>query len=401
MDDKYKDTNVVNKAQVQAEIQKMIDQNSNLHVSGRPIDPQLLNKTLKENKIEDIIKEADIAQQAKVFDQLKYAYFGSQSELVQILEMIKIARGEPMNFGTTGGEQWEELILGYDFTTAKEIIAHNITITHKFALLYSKSLYSKLLISLALFTGSSVATTREPDKFDPSKVNKSVFQNNGPFQTSGVSRVAMGGFKIENLNNNYRRMYELFYLINRYFLTELVANDMEDSSLSLSGEVYNDLKDFIYFMATGIRRKFINIKEISDPIRPTKRDYQDANTILRSLATMPNEDEFRIFRGMTLPVELFEKMEALLEGGDTLEFKFYDLSSWSVSLEVAEGFAKDSHTFEGYPVIFSIDPPKRGVYIGEYSMYTEEQEFITGGKVLVDELYRLQDETIILTCKQI
>ena len=166
MDDKYGDTDVVSKAQVQAEIQKLIDQDSNLHASGRPIDPQLLNKTLKENKIEDIIdKETDISQQAKVFDQLKFAYFGSQSELVQILEMIKIARGSPMNFDTSDREQWEELILGYDLNGAKEIITHNIGITHKFALLYQKSIYSKLLISLALFTGSSVATTREPDKF--------------------------------------------------------------------------------------------------------------------------------------------------------------------------------------------------------------------------------------------
>ena len=210
----------------------------------------------------------------------------------------------------------------------------------------------------------------------------------------------MGGFKIENLNVNYRRMYELFYLIKRFFLKEQLANDMEDSSSSLSGELYNDLKDFIFLMVTEVRRKYIAIKNISDPEKPTKRNYQDANTILTTLARIPNETDFRIFRGMTLPVELFEKMKALLEGGDTLEFEFYDLSSWSVSLEIAEGFAKDSHTFEGYQVVFSIDPPKRGVYIGEYSMYTEEQEFITGGKVLVDELYKLQDETIILRCRQ-
>ncbi len=401
MDDKYKDTNVVNKAQVQAEIQKLIDQNSNLHASGRPIDPQLLNKTLKENKIEDIIdKETDISQQAKVFDQLKFAYFGSQSELVQILEMIKIARGSPMNFDTSDREQWEELILGYDLNGAKEIITHNIGITHKFALLYQKSIYSKLLISLALFTGSSVATTREPDKFDPSKANKSVFQKNGPFQTSGVPRVSMGGLKIENLNVNYRRMYELFYLIKRFFLKEQLANDMEDSSSSLSGELYNDLKDFIFFMATEVRRKYITIKNISDPEKPTKRNYQDANTILTTLARMPNEVDFRIYRGMTLPAELFEKMKALVEGGNTLEFEFYDLSSWSTSLEVAEGFAKDSHTFEGYQVIFWIDPPKRGVYIGEYSMYTEEREFITGGKVLVEKIEYIPNTVPILICRQ-
>lgn len=419
MDDKYQNTDVVSKAQVQAEIQKLIDQNSNLHASGRPIDPQLLNKTLKENKIEDIIeKETDIRQQAKVFDGLKFAYFGSQSDPAKILEIIKVARGEPLTSFSTPTKpkkmtkeekepekkernKWEELVLSYDFTTAKEIITHNIEITHKFALLYQKSLYSKLLISLALFTGSSVATTREPDKFNPSKANKSVFQKSGPFQTSGVLLSGMGGLKIENLNVNYRRMYELFYLIRRFFLEEQLANDMEDSALSLSGEMYNDLKDFIYFMATEIRRKFIAIEKISDPEKPTKRNYQDANAILTTLTRIPNEMDFRIFRGMTLPVELFEKMEALLEGGDTLEFEFYDLSSWSTSLQVAEGFAKESHTFEGYQVIFSIDPPKRGVYIGEYSMYTEEQEFITGGKVLVDEFHRLHDETIILRCKQI
>jgi len=406
MDDKYQDTNVVNKAQVQAEVQKLIDQNSNLHASGRPINPQLLNKTLKENKIEDIIeKETDIRQQAKVFDGLKFAHFASRSELAKMLEIIQIARGEPISLILDNApelkEVWEELVLSYDLATAKKIITHNIDITHKFALLYQNSFYSKLLISLALFTGSSVATTREPDKFNPSKANKSVFQKSGPFQTSGVLLHSMGGLKIENLNVNYRRMYELFYLIKRFFLKEQVVNDMEDSASSLSGEMYNDLKDFIYFMATEVRRKFITIEKISDPEKPTKRNYQDANTILTTLARIPNEMDFRIFRGMTLPVELFEKMEALLEGGDTLEFEFYDLSSWSTSLDIAEGFSKDVFTSESYQVIFSTDTPKRGVYIGEYSMYTEEQEFITGGKVLVEELHRLHDETIILRCKQI
>ena len=216
MDDKYKDTNVVNKAQVQAEIQKLIDQNSNLHASGRPIDPQLLNKNLKENKIEDIIeKETDIKQQVKVFDNLETAYFGFRSELAQILEMIKIARGEPMNFDTSDREQWEELILEYDFNRAKEVIAHNIGITHKFALLYQKSTYSKLLVSLALFTGSSVATTREPDKFDPSKTNKSVFDNNDPFQTGSQGVRRAHGLKLVSLNEKYSRMYELLFLIKR------------------------------------------------------------------------------------------------------------------------------------------------------------------------------------------
>jgi len=403
MDDKYQNTDVVSKAQVQAEIQKLIDQNSNLHASGRPIDPQLLNKTLKENKIEDIIeKETDIKQQIKVFDDLKIAYFGFRSELVQILEMIKIARGEPMDFGTPGrSKKWEAMILEYDFIRAKEIITHNIEITHKFALLYQKSFYSKLLISLALFTSSSVATTREPDKFNPSKANRSVFDDNDPFQTGSQGVRRAHGLKLVSLNEKYSRMYELLFLIKRFFLEEQLVDDMEESASSLSGEMYNDLKDFIYFMATEVRRKFITIKKISDPEKPTKRNYQNANTILTTLARMPNEIDFRIFRGMTLPVELFEKMEVLLEGGDALEFEFYDLSSWSTSLEVAEGFAKNSHTFEGYQVIFSIDPPKRGVYIGEYSMYTEEQEFITGGKVLVDELHRLPDETIMLRCKQI
>ncbi len=402
MDDKYKDTNVVNKAQVQAEIQKLIDQNSNLHASGRPIDPQLLNKNLKENKIEDIIeKETDIKQQVKVFDNLETAYFGFRSELAQILEMIKIARGEPMNFDTSDREQWEELILEYDFNRAKEVIAHNIGITHKFALLYQKSTYSKLLVSLALFTGSSVATTREPDKFDPSKTNKSVFDNNDPFQTGSQGVRRAHGLKLVSLNEKYSRMYELLFLIKRFFLKEQLANDMEDSASSLSGEMYNDLKDFIFFMATEVRRKYITIKNISDPEKPTKRNYQDANAILTTLARMPNEVDFRIYRGMTLPAELFEKMKALVEGGNTLEFEFYDLSSWSTSLEVAEGFAKDSHTFEGYQVIFWIHPPKRGVYIGEYSMYTEEQEFITGGKVLVEKIEYIPNTVPILICKQI
>ena len=115
---------------------------------------------------------------------------------------------------------------------------------------------------------------------------------------------------------------------------------------------------------------------------------------------MPNELDFRIYRGMTLPAELFEKMKALVEGENTLEFEFYDLSSWSTSLAVAEGFAKDSHTFEGNQVIFLIDTPKRGVYIGEYSMYAEEREFLTGGKVLVERIEYIPNTAPILICRQ-
>ena len=402
MDDKYGDTDVVSKAQVQAEIQKLIDQDSNLHASGRPIDPQLLNKTLKENKLEDIIeKETNIKQQVKAFDDLKIAYFGFRSKLAQILEMIKIARGEPMDFDTPErNEEWEAMILEYDFNAAKEIIAHNIGITHKFALLYQKSIYSKLLVSLALFTGSSVATTREPDKFDPSKANRSIFDGNDPFQTGSQGVRSDSSLKLVNLNEKYSRIFELLFLIKRFFLKEQLADDMEDSVSSLSGEMYNDLKDFIFFMATEVRRKYIAIKNISDPEKPTKKNYQDANTILTTLAKMPNKDDFRIYRGMTLPVELFEKMKALVEGGNTLEFEFYDLSSWSISLEVAEQFAKDSHTFEGYQVIFLVDAPKRGVYIGDYSIYPEEREFITGGKVLVERIHDLPGTAPILACRQ-
>lgn len=404
MDDKYKDTNVVNKAQVQAEIQKMIDQNSNLHVSGRPIDPQLLNKTLKENRIKDYLEnETDIKDLVKVFDGLKDLDVSRDTmvNMDKMLRPIAKARGGSMEallarstwpdtMDNHDKELWMNSILDYNFEEAIANIRHNVDIVYKFAPLYEKSLYHKIIVSIILFTGSSVAVTRQPEKFDPMKANL-VLGGGGQFNTSGARNPAnKNKLKLETLNQHYKRMYSIFRHFNRYFSDETWTNNMKDSADSLKHPMYADLKKFVNFMASEVYRKINFIKYISDYKPPAKKDYQDANTILTHLARIPVTDEFRVFRGIAVPKQVIRNMQTTLQNPEDrhiLEFDFHEISSWSIDLDVAEEFARssniDNYDEEGAVIMFSLRPPRRGTYLGEYSVYPTEEEFVTGGKVLV------------------
>jgi hypothetical protein len=135
---------------------------------------------------------------------------------------------------------------------------------------------------------------------------------------------------------------------------------------------------------------------------PDQEDYEVANDVLKRLAKKPSKYNYRIYRGMYIKASLFP--EGIKEG---MEFDFYDISSWSRDMNVAQNFSTTSPDGKREPgdkmVIFTMRM-KRGTYIDYYSAYDGEEEVVTGGKVKileVTELQRLQGTILRVLCEQI
>jgi glucose/arabinose dehydrogenase len=96
--------------------------------------------------------------------------------------------------------------------------------------------------------------------------------------------------------------------------------------------------------------------------------------------------------------------EGIKEG---MEFDFHDLSSWSREQNVAMNFSTTSPDGKreagDKSVIFTMTM-KRGTYIDYYSAYDGEEEVITGGKVKIVEvtkMEKMQGTILRVLCEQI
>ena len=136
---------------------------------------------------------------------------------------------------------------------------------------------------------------------------------------------------------------------------------------------------------------------------PDQEDYEVAKDILTKLAKKPSKYNFRVYRGMYIKGSLFP--EGIKEG---MEFNFYDLSSWSRNQTVAINFSTElpqglEREVGDKSVIFTMRM-KRGTYIDYYSAYDGEEEVITGGKVKIVEvtkMEKMQGTILRVLCEQI
>lgn len=321
---------------------------------------------------------------------------------------------------------------------------------NEFADNLENSKFCKNIYSTLLFTGHSVPTVRDPSKFRADKLGDASSVEEISMKTGRSLMIILRKLKIGFENQDFRygdSISDLFnYLVrqkwsesreNEYHAFINVIPDLIESSIrsasSLSsspfdlGEKINDelgwssgsrashnfVQDIKKYMSLTLMREgehkniFIKMKErLIKIFAPTKEKYESANKFLLSLASRKNEGEQTIYRGMKIDDDVMANLNKLyLEGNSGLVFDFYELSSWSINKETPMHFAFANKLGHEIPVIFVVEKPVRGTYIGDYSQYMSEMEFLTGGKVKITKIRIEEDRTngpvTYIECEQI
>ena len=140
-------------------------------------------------------------------------------------------------------------------------------------------------------------------------------------------------------------------------------------------------------------------------IKPNQKDYMVSKKIISALCNAPDNSGKDIFRGMSLdinviaglidisPLELEEYMdsfehEKVFGTEKQFVFDFGVVSSCTTDYDVAYDFAMPFNYLgdtSRHGVMFRF-VPKRGVEIGSFSAYPEEDEFITSGRIKVNRV---------------
>ena len=125
----------------------------------------------------------------------------------------------------------------------------------------------------------------------------------------------------------------------------------------------------------------------------TKYQYQVANHVINTMANMKNEKiSGDVYRGMMLSMTTFKKQISVGKtfGGSTI-------TSWSTSSDVASEYT--TKTLIGIPegdiasVYFEMTAPKYGTYIGDFSVFRREYEFIIGKPIVIEQIREVRSPT--------
>jgi hypothetical protein len=127
---------------------------------------------------------------------------------------------------------------------------------------------------------------------------------------------------------------------------------------------------------------------------PTKTLYEISNHVMTMFSQMANQESGDIYRGIALPSDEARK---LIVG---IEFNNRAISSWSRRLSVASAFAFTAANDLGpgekdkdmKKILFNIQNPEYGTYIGNFSTFPSEQEYVLGKKVRISEI----DKNVII-----
>ena len=317
--------------------------------------------------------------------------------------------------------------------------------TEAFGLLLTSNRYD-IIQAIRLFTGASVSTVRNPPDFNPDlakslaggrlskrevlekilpEINiKGTDYNSTQSFFSIISHVFRGGSSGFVSTINEVSSPEGKQKLTAYFdkVIEIAKSEFTKAELRIT--VYQK-KDFVK-MAEMVSystksRKFQEFLGSIDRIKsmipiyerflenhtkflsaPDQEDYEVANDVLKRLAKKPSKYNFRIYRGMYIKASLFP--EGIKEG---MEFDFYDISSWSRDMRIAQSFSTtppDGEIEAGDKMVIFTMRMKRGTYIDYYSAYDGEEEVVTGGKVKileVTELQKMQGKILRVLCEQI
>ena len=435
---------------VQKAIQDAIDANKGLHASGRPIDSRLIQGLLKENDAKELIdsmrglREDDYLRKLTLTPVHFENATGRLNDMLGIYGAAERSQGKSIAIAASPlGRYMNNLFM--DTKRFQEYRENVNNATEALGLLIYSNRYD-IVQAIRIFTGASVSTVRNPPDFNPDlaksldgRVGKrEVIEKILPeIAIKGTDYNVVQSF-VSILNHVFRGTRVSFTSIiekisspegkqklTAYFdkVIEIAKSEFTKPEMRIS---VHQKKSFVV-MATMVghstkSRKFQEFLGSIDRIKslipiyqrflgyhtdflstPDQFSYELAKDILTKLAKKPSKHNFRVFRGMYIKGSLFP--EGIKEG---MEFDFYDLSSWSRDQGVAINFSTsppEGHKREAddRSVVFTMRM-KRGTYIDYYSAYDGEEEVITGGKVKILEvtkMEKMQGTILRVLCEQI
>jgi hypothetical protein len=436
---------------VQKAIQSAIDANKGLHASGRPIDSSLIQGLLKENDAKELInsmrglREDDYLRKLTLTPIHFENATGRLSDMTSIFAAAERSQGNSIaNAAIPLGRYMNNLFM--DAKLFQEYRENVNNATEAFGLLLYSNRYD-IIQAIRLFTGESVSTVRNPPQFNPALAKslasgrsskREVLEKILPEITiKGTDCNVVQSF-ISILNHVFRGTYVSFTSIiekisspegkqklTAYFdkVIEIAKSEFTKPEMRITVHQKKNFAVMAGIVGHSTKsRKFQEFLGSVDRIKsmipiyqrfhehykkflgaPDQEDYEVANDVLKMLAKKPSKYNYRIYRGMYVKASLFP--EGIKEG---MEFNFYDISSWSRDMNIAQNFSTTAP--EGYKreagdksVVFTMRM-KRGTYIDHYSAYDGEEEVVTGGKVKileVTELQKMQGTILRVLCEQI
>jgi hypothetical protein len=116
---------------------------------------------------------------------------------------------------------------------------------------------------------------------------------------------------------------------------------------------------------------------------PQKSDYELANKVMKTLAISKNYySDKPIYRGVSIKKEIAEAFDY------GIEFNNWEISSFSLSRDVAEGFfpsQREIHANNHVKVILQILKPSFGSHIYNFSRFYGELEVVLGKKLKIEK----------------
>ena len=444
---------------IQNAIQDAIDVNIGLHASGRPINRNLLQGLLKENDAKQLVdsmrglREDDYLRKLTLSPPHFENATGRLNDITNIYAAAERSQGNSIAVAYSPLEMYMNNLF-MDTSRFQEFKENINNATEAFGLLLNSNRYD-IVHAIRLFTGESVSTVRKPPEFDP-KLAKSMEKNRAnkrkvlekilpdiPIKGPVISEFDPTDYDVAQsflsiINHVFRGTYVSFTSIiekmsssegkeklTSYFdkVIEIAKSEFTKPEMRIT--VYQK-KSFVKMSEmvghSTKSKKFQEFLGSIDRIKslipiyqrflehhtnflstPDQEDYEVAKDILTKLAKKPSKHNFRVYRGMYIKGSLFP--EGIKEG---MEFDFYDLSSWSRNQSVALNFSTElpqglKREVGDRSVVFTMRM-KRGTYIDYYSAYDGEEEVITGGKVKILEvtkMEKMQGTILRVLCEQI
>jgi hypothetical protein len=436
---------------VQKAIQDAIDVNMGLHASGRPINRNLLQGLLKENDAKELINSMRGLREDDYLRKLTLTPADFENATGRLNDVLKIYRAAIRSEGNSialADESLKRYMDNVFMDTARfQELKENINnATEAFGLLLNSNRYD-IIHAIRLFTGESVSTVRNPSEFNPERakpMEKNII-NKRKILTKVLPEMAVKGTDFEvaqtfmSILSHANRGRSKGFIdgitqvhspegkekLTAYFdkVIEIAKSEFTKPEMRIT--VYQK-KGFVKMSEmVGYSTKSRKFQEFLGSLErimsmiptyqrfreyyenflstPEQEDYEVAKNILIKLAKKPSKYNYRVYRGMYVKGSLFP--EGIKEG---MKFDFYDLSSWSREQNVAINFSTElpqglKREVGDKSVIFTMRM-KRGTYIDYYSAYDGEEEVITGGKVKIVEvtkMEKMQGTILRVLCEQI
>ena len=426
MDDKYQDIDSVVGTNIDAQsvIQAEIDKQMKLNVGGRPINPIFLSNSLNEQTIEEFLENSsDYTEGKEILDRLVdmpvTVMLGPDFEMLRKIEMGGRIRPRAAKAIMDRTADYVE-----NYNIFMSTINTNIEVLKDFYKWVVNSDYLKIIKALALYTGHNVASIRDPSKFDDSTRLKSIFEQD--FFLISDRSSSRSSFDAASLNPNYRKLTNWFLQsYDRNFSDD--RENLETIASLKNYKKYDQLNSAPRTPIVPEIEKFRNSEEFKkrynfymtfitkwkpildklrnfSGIKHSQRDYMVSKKIISALCNAPDNSGKDIFRGMSLDINAIAglidvhplKLEEYMDAGEEkefgtvkpFEFDFGVVSSCTTDYDVAYDFALP-FGMRGDPsrhgIMFRF-VPKRGVEIGGYSIYPEEEEFITSGRIKINKV---------------